>query len=48
MVLVWRINDDSPNSPNFPAIWYKIQDRVSMHHTGNIMIYYCIKPLEYT
>ena len=22
MVLVWRIMDDSPNSPNFPAIWY--------------------------
>ena len=20
--LVWQIADDSPNSPNFPAIWY--------------------------
>ena len=20
--LVWRITDDSPNSPNFPTIWY--------------------------
>ena len=22
MSLAWRITDDSPNSPNFPAIWY--------------------------
>jgi len=22
MVLVWQITDDSPNSPNFPTIWY--------------------------
>ena len=22
MVLLWRIADDSPNSPNFPAIQY--------------------------
>jgi len=22
MALVWRIKDDSPNSPNFPTIWY--------------------------
>jgi len=22
MVLVWKIMDDSPNSPNFPAIQY--------------------------
>jgi len=24
MVLVWQIKDDSPNSPNFPAIWYSM------------------------
>ena len=26
MVSVWRITDDSPNSPNFPAIQYNDND----------------------
>ena len=35
MVLVWRIADDSPNSPNFPTIWYlaNVEQELDIHHS---------------
>ena len=31
MVLVWQITDNSPNTPNFPAIRYSTKDHIAMH-----------------
>ena len=39
MILVWQITDDSPNSPNFPAIRYDLHKFLD---TQSILMYHSI------